>query len=228
MAQLLFNIPPALRACVRSGLSVRYPAAGRRRFCGGPHHLPRRIPSRATSANWWNIPRPCRCASLRGAGQPGVGACANGCAHGGHTIAELRQRPDGRCGWWPSTAAFRTSPTVLSPARRHPHRAGRRGVCAGAQEHIAHVLSALHRRDASNAPPVRRIMIAGGDRVACAWHSSWARRKGAFTSRSSNQTPALRGVGSACRLRCWCCRARPPTKTCSMTRAWKRWTCSWR
>ena len=81
-----------------------------------------------------------------GAGQPGVGACA-GAPMVGHTIAELRQRAD---------VAVR----LVAIYRRFPDEPDRFVACSGgtriepgdevfvlaAQEHIAHVLSALHRR----------------------------------------------------------------------------------
>ncbi|BEU98230.1 Trk system potassium transporter TrkA [Acidovorax sp. DW039] len=85
----------------------------------------------------------------------------------GGTIAELRaSAPD---------VAVR----LVAIYRRFPDEPDRFVACAGdtriepgdevfvlaAQEHIAHVLSALHRRNAAPASPVHRIMIAGGGRV---------------------------------------------------------------
>jgi len=78
--------------------------------------------------------------------------------------------------------------------RRFPDEPDRFVACSGgtriepgdevfvlaAQEHIAHVLSALHRRDASNAPPVRRIMIAGGDRVGLRLAQQLCQEEGRF------------------------------------------------
>lgn len=100
----------------------------------------------------------------------------------GHTIAELRaSAPD---------VAVR----LVAIYRRFPDEPDRFVACSGgtriepgdevfvlaAQEHIAHVLSALHRRDASNAPPVRRIMIAGGDRVGLRLAQQLCQEEGRF------------------------------------------------
>eukprot|EP01034_Spumella_vulgaris_P034445 gene34445-42482_t len=78
--------------------------------------------------------------------------------------------------------------------RRFPDEPDRFVACAGntriepgdevfvlaAQEHIAHVLSALHRRDARHAHPVRRIMIAGGGRVGLRLAQQLGQQEGRF------------------------------------------------
>lgn len=78
--------------------------------------------------------------------------------------------------------------------RRFPDEPDRFVACAGetriepgdevfvlaAQEHIAHVLSALHRRDAAPAAPVRRIMIAGGGRVGLRLAQQLGQQQGRF------------------------------------------------
>jgi trk system potassium uptake protein TrkA len=84
-----------------------------------------------------------------------------------HSIAELRAKF--------SDMAMR----MVAIYRRFPDEPDRFVACAGstriepgdevfvlsAQEHIAAVLAALHRREGQPSHPVRRIMIAGGGRV---------------------------------------------------------------
>lgn len=85
----------------------------------------------------------------------------------GPTIGALRE------------SAPETAMRVVALYRRFPDEPDRFVACDGttriapgdevfvlaAHEHIAHVLSALHRPAGQSTPPVRRIMIAGGGRV---------------------------------------------------------------
>ncbi|AYM95021.1 Trk system potassium transporter TrkA [Acidovorax sp. 1608163] len=100
----------------------------------------------------------------------------------GGTIAALR------------ASAPEVAVRLVAIYRRFPDEPDRFVACAGdtriepgdevfvlaAQEHIAHVLSALHRRDARHAHPVRRIMIAGGGRVGLRLAQQLGQQEGRF------------------------------------------------
>ncbi len=233
MAQLLFNIPTRIARVRSLGFRVRYPAAGRRRFCGGPHHLPRGI-AHALHRQAGGIPRGHAGARVRGrAGQPGVGACARRARPWWATrIAELRaSAPDVAVRLVAIYRRFPDEPDRFVRLRgRHPHRAGRRGVRAGRAG--AHCACAV-----GPAPPRCEQRAARAPHHDCRWRprgpapgAAAGPGRGALSPQDhrSQTRSAAWSWPRRCRLRCWCCRARPPTKTCSTTRAWRRWTCSWR
>ena len=167
IAQLLFNIPTRIARVRSTGLEsderllgaegfavdrIICPEESLTRYIGKLIDYPEAMQVREFAGG-----RACLVSVRARLGAPMVGG----------TIAELRARaPD---------VAVR----LVAIYRRFPDEPDRFVACAGetriepgdevfvlaAQEHIAHVLSALHRRDAAPASPVRRIMVAGGGRV---------------------------------------------------------------
>ncbi|MDH4425697.1 MAG: Trk system potassium transporter TrkA [Acidovorax sp.] len=108
-----------------------------------------------------------------------------------HTIAELREsNPE---------VAMR----LVAIYRRFPDEPDRFVACSGetriepgdevfvlaAQENIAHVLSTLHRQDARTAPPVRRIMIAGGGHVGLRLAHQLGQQAGRFHVKIIEEDP---------------------------------------
>lgn len=167
IAQLLFNIPTRIARVRSTGLEgderllgtegfavdrIICPEESLTRYIGKLIDYPEAMQVREFAGG-----RACLVSVRARLGAPMVGG----------TIAELRaSAPD---------VAVR----LVAIYRRFPDEPDRFVACAGdtriepgdevfvlaAQEHIAHVLSALHRRNAAPASPVHRIMIAGGGRV---------------------------------------------------------------
>lgn len=182
IAQLLFNIPTRIARVRSTGLEgderllgtegfavdrIICPEESLTRYIGKLIDYPEAMQVREFAGG-----RACLVSVRARLGAPMVGG----------TIAELRAgAPD---------VAVR----LVAIYRRFPDEPDRFVACAGdtriepgdevfvlaAQEHIAHVLSALHRRDAAPAAPVRRIMIAGGGRVGLRLAQQLGQQQGRF------------------------------------------------
>ncbi len=183
IAQLLFNIPTRIARVRSTGLECDErlfgaegfavdrticPEASLTRYIGKLIDYPEAMQVREFAGG-----RACLVSVRARHGAPMVGG----------TIAELRaSAPD---------VAVR----LVAIYRRFPDEPDRFVSCAGdtriqpgdevfvlaAQEHIAHVLSALHRPGAGSAtPPVRRIMIAGGGHVGLRLAQQLGQQDGRF------------------------------------------------